>query len=423
MATFNESTAPGIGIDTSRSHRSRVRRRQAAPLGAEHQHHRPVGDLELEHRRGALGREPHRPDLAPHGARSSAPGMPLTTATGTCSTAPAAAFTAAGVSGAARWTRDHHTGRTGGAGDAQDRAEVAGVGHAVERDEERSGTPSSPSKSAGAIGSARASTPWGASVRASAMRRARSTWRTRTRSRRGEPFERIQPAVVLAPGRDPDAAHAAPAGREQRLDGTDPLDLLAAEAGAGLAGAHARCHTVPLGVSSRTMPRAVSSSRIASAPAKSRARAMLLAPNDQRVDLGIRHGSPDPPASSSSPTRTRERDHGRHQGPRAVEVTVVERLVRRAHGVEDHRHRLAGSRSRRPSRRGRTRRRSVRVGTDASTPAARARRASASSRFDRGRGSGEIVVAELDGLAVVRLQARPCGTRAARARRARRTAW
>src|SRR4029453_772360 len=97
-------------------------------------------------------------------ARSSAAGVPPTTPTGTCSTAPAPPLTAAGAGGALERGGDaaphrdrhvldragsrlhgrgrerrgavpwnHHAGSSGRAGHAEDRAEVAGVGYAVER--------------------------------------------------------------------------------------------------------------------------------------------------------------------------------------------------------------------------------------------------------------------------------------------------
>ena len=86
---------------------------------------------------GRPSRRGPRPTHRARAARASAAGSPPTSAIGRCSIAPAAALVAAGVT----WT-DRCFGRTmpvraGALGAAQQSAQVARVGHAVEGDEER----------------------------------------------------------------------------------------------------------------------------------------------------------------------------------------------------------------------------------------------------------------------------------------------
>ena len=239
--------------------------------------------------------------------------MPETKATGRYSSAPAAALATAGVSPAARWRRQHDAGRAGRLGGAHHRAEVLGIGDAVERDEERlrigeqvvevggaepaprtrsrpgarrcgpgarSGRPG-PAMRTPAVVRQRcelvelgrvASSPSTAGARGPCGGRRRAARAPpagpppAVRDRRGLARALARPARPLAPRRAA-LVRAAPCGRPRRLP------------------AH-RCQTVPLGVSSSLMPRAVRSSR-SGRRARSPCGAGLVALAHQRVDLGV----------------------------------------------------------------------------------------------------------------------------------------
>ena len=117
------------------------------------------------------------PELA--AAWRAPPGSPPTTPTGRCSTAPAAALVTAGVTCTARCRGSTTPVDACALGGAQQRAEVAGVGDPVDGDQERRRAPgcrrARSRASASGSGAALASTPCGASVRASAASFARPT--------------------------------------------------------------------------------------------------------------------------------------------------------------------------------------------------------------------------------------------------------
>ena len=138
-ATLSDSRRPCIGMLATRSHRFRVRRDRPRPSAPSTSDDGPVGHLELEHARRRRRRRARRSRHRRATRGRAGAGSPDTSAIGRCSTAPAAAFTAAGVRQRAAVAREHHARHARGLGDPQDRAEVPRVGDAVERDEERVG--------------------------------------------------------------------------------------------------------------------------------------------------------------------------------------------------------------------------------------------------------------------------------------------
>ena len=133
--------------------------RESAPFGTEHEH-----DWLVDERESSTDCSPRssRPTLQTAGALEER-GIPATVAIGTYSIALAAAFTTAGVSAHCDGAYDH-TGDTAVSADLST-AEVARIGHTVERDEERGRRAEQVVYVGRGNGAARASTPCGASLR------------------------------------------------------------------------------------------------------------------------------------------------------------------------------------------------------------------------------------------------------------------
>ena len=103
---------------------------------------------------------------------------------------PAAALATVGVTCTARWRRQHDAGGTGALGGAQERAEVAGIGDAVDGHEERRRAARRRAGEVVELGlgqrAAFASTPWGASLRACGVELPAAHLRIGTRSVGGQ---------------------------------------------------------------------------------------------------------------------------------------------------------------------------------------------------------------------------------------------
>ena len=361
-------------------------------------------------------------------------------ATGTCSTAPAAAFTAGGVSerGAVPWARSRRSRPR--PGHPQHRAEVAGVGHAVERDEEgrRVG------EQLVEVGRRPPARPGRArpGARRCGLRPRggpRSTCRTRTPARRGEPFDVVEALVVVdarrrsrrcAPVAGRPSSSSRTAGRPSTCSPPSPADRGFAaprpRAGRPPARAPRSSRAVPDRAARpcprATMPRA--GELVADRgrpPAKSRAARNASRCGDQRVDLVVADPSPDARELEADGggelVHRRDQRRGASTSPSSsawCAALTASKTTAIAAGVEKSSS-IASRKRATPSA----------SGADAtdrpSTPApgARARRA---ARPAAGRGA-ELGVAELDRRAGSASAAPPCGTRADRARRARRTAW
>ena len=132
---------PASGCWTSTSQRSRVETREALAFGAEHER-RSAGRRDRD-RTGCDRRvrrdRPTNTRPAPRGR--SRPGCRRRARSGRYSIAPAAALATTGVMSRRPVPRQDEAGRARGLGRAHDRAEVAGIGDAVDGDEERAGRP------------------------------------------------------------------------------------------------------------------------------------------------------------------------------------------------------------------------------------------------------------------------------------------
>ena len=137
VATFSELDPPALGQRDQLVARPRHPRAQPLPLRAEHQHD-PARVVRVVVRHGLRARPRRRRPRRrrPWPRRASRRGC-RTRATGRCSTAPADALQAAGVTSARAALGDHHAGRAGRLGHAAHRAEVVRVLDLVERDHQR----------------------------------------------------------------------------------------------------------------------------------------------------------------------------------------------------------------------------------------------------------------------------------------------
>ena len=179
------------------------------------------------------------PDARRRAAGSASPADPATSAIGTCSTAPADALATVGVTWTARWRGRSTPCDAGAVAAADDRAEVAGVGDAVDGDEERRLARAPPrsgrARSASGSGAAKAITPCGASLRASCVELAAGDVGDRHAVGAGEGDDVGDAVVGLAVvadelGRQPELVDLAAPGDQQLAHRLASLDLLAAEA-------------------------------------------------------------------------------------------------------------------------------------------------------------------------------------------------
>ena len=158
-------------------------------------------------------------------SRSMAVGRPDTTAMGTCSMAPAAAFAAVGVMWTARWR-----GRTIPV--PEDRAQVARIGHPVDEDEERRSLrrPAGEVVEVGLLEGrglgqhtlGRLAPGLGVEALAADV--------LHGHPQVGGEREEVGRAAVTVLGGDPQLPHLASPGQEQLPDGLPSLDLVAAQA-------------------------------------------------------------------------------------------------------------------------------------------------------------------------------------------------
>ena len=192
--------------------------------------------------------------------------MPPAIAIGRYSIAPAAAFATTGVMCALRW-RGSTTGRARGLGRRAHRAEIPRIGHTVERDDERVGI----AKELVEVGG-----PQRCGGRDHALRHVGACERIDAfgSTTFSAPPASSRISSIAGSSRTEldtdDAADRAPPGAQQLEHGPATFDLLTAQRFASRSvrvGHQPWRQTVPFGVSSSTMPRLSSSSRMRSAPA------------------------------------------------------------------------------------------------------------------------------------------------------------
>ena len=238
-------------------------------------------------------------------------------------------------------------GRARGLGRAHDRAEVAGIGDAVDRDEERALRPrAASSRSAGRSGGAIATTPWCTSLRAICSTRSGATDAQRARRPRSTISCTVSSRRDRA--REVDGPRPALPGAQQLEHRPPALDLVAAELGAGPCSLAA-----PLGPSRRVLdddaaPRQLVADPVGLGP-------VLGAPAPPRAPRRARR-SRRRPAAPRRAARARARPRARARSRTCVAAVsrqvLVERDVRVADELEHVRDARRACRSRRPSRRG-----------------------------------------------------------------------
>ncbi len=140
-ATLSDASCPCSGIEAIRSQRWRTSRDNPLPSAPST---RQTGRSSIGRSCTTVSPPASSPTTQTPAAfiDSIAAGSPPTSAIGRYSTAPAAALVTVGVTWAARWRGQDDPGHPCALGDAQQRTQVAGVGHAVDGHQERQPAPS-----------------------------------------------------------------------------------------------------------------------------------------------------------------------------------------------------------------------------------------------------------------------------------------
>ena len=323
--TLNDSIDPYIGIDTNTSHRALVEAREPAALGAEHEHERLIGELEVEQRPVAARRRGRRSNTRARRARSSAAGIPPTTRDREV------------LERAGRGLGDGRRDRRGcGAAAARDRSRrrsrrrvpprrgCAGRSHRRARRRTRRVRPAARRGRRPAAARPRATTPCGASVRASAsMRSAPTTFSAEPASSRisssaGSSRTELD-TDTLRTGRRPARSSSSTARRPSTCSPPSP-----ARAGRDSPRHQTLRQIVPFGVSSSWMPRASSSSRMRSAPAQS---LFVRASSRWRMRSATSLSTSSSASDSARPSAAASERTVATEPRRVVETLLVERGV------------------------------------------------------------------------------------------------